>query len=67
LSVRSAVNLMNFPEDLGRGEEPYPYKFSLRLSTGDYPDNMQGNLNPYIVAMPPFGRGNGPFGEGARA
>jgi hypothetical protein len=31
-----------------------------------YPrETMQGNLNPYIIAMPPFDRKNGSFAEGA--
>ena len=28
---------------------------------------MQGNLNPYMVAMPPFGRKNGSFARSERA
>ena len=39
---------------------------TLPTGCGRHPEqSMQGNLNPYIVAMPPFCRRNGLFAEGA--
>ena len=44
-----------------------PMRLSPKTRRGVCSLIMQGTLNPYLAAMPPLGRENGPFGEDGRA